>query len=236
MTTGSFLLTLRAIGETFAISAPTVVDSVRGRVSRRVCDERLWGWGRRVVSQADIELEVRGYDRVPANETFVIMSNHQSHYDVPVLYRAFPRTLRMVAKTELFRIPVFAAAMRAAEMIEVDRANASRARESLATARDRLRSGINVWIAPEGTRSPTGKLGSFKKGGFIIALETGSRILPVTIVGTHRVLPSTAVTVRKGQRVVVTFHPPIDPKDYGISRRDELVSAVRASIASALPA
>ena len=234
---GSFALSLLAIGETFVISAPTVYEALRGSpTSRARCSERLERWSKRIVRQAEIDLRVHGSEHLVAGETYVVMSNHQSLWDIPVLFRALPSLcLRMVAKTELFRIPVFGGALEVAEFIELDRGNKNRARQSLKVAQERFKSGISVWIAPEGTRSPTGKLGSFKKGGFILALEAGARILPVTLVGTGEVMPARATHTRKGKRVDAYIHAPIDAKPYGIERRDELVSVVKSAIESALP-
>src|SRR5690606_25848764 len=108
------------MAETLAISAPTLVEAMVGRVRRPVCDERLDRWSRRLLQQAEVTLDVRGYERVPQDETFILMSNHRSLYDIPVLFQAFPRTLRMVAKSELFRVPIWGPAMRVAGFIEVD--------------------------------------------------------------------------------------------------------------------
>ncbi|GAC1352053.1 MAG: hypothetical protein NVS3B20_14720 [Polyangiales bacterium] len=230
----SFLTALRAVGETLAISAHTVAESFLGQVTREKCSARLAAWAVRVVDQAEIDLEVHGLENIPQGEAFVVMSNHQSHYDVPLMYRTFPGHLRMVAKSELFRIPIFTAAMRAAEMIELDRKDSAKAKASLVVARERLRSGINVWIAPEGTRGVNEELRPFKKGGFILAFETQTRILPVSISGTRNVLPVHTTRIRKGHHVVVRYHQPIDPQSFGVSRREDLVKAVRASIASGL--
>lgn len=232
---GSYALSLRAVAETLRTAVPTMLDGVLGRSRRPRCDERIGAWAARLLALAEVDLQVHGLDRIPSDETFVVMSNHQSHYDVPVLFRAFPRTLRMIAKKELYAIPIFGRAMRAAEFIEVDRRDHERAKLSIAKAAARLRSGINVWIAPEGTRSADGALGPFKKGGFVLALDTRTRILPVTIVGTRDVVPAHDKRIRRGHRVDVTFHPPIDPARFGWERRDELVDRVRVAIAGALP-
>lgn len=227
---GSVPLALSAVFETLRISLPTVVDAARGRLTRDACDARLAGWSARVVSRAAIDLRVHG--ALPAaGEAFVVMSNHQSHFDIPCIYRAFPRSLRMVAKTELFRIPLFGRAMRAAEFVEVDRGDRAQARASLTRAGESLRDGINVWIAPEGTRSVTGALGPFKKGGFVLAEGAGVRILPVTVSGTRDVLPVHERGVHTGRRVDVTFHAPVGTTE----GREATMAAVRAAIASALP-
>jgi 1-acyl-sn-glycerol-3-phosphate acyltransferase len=231
---GSFRLTLRVFAETLRSAVPTVIEGVLGR-GRAACDARIATWSSRLLRLAGIELHVHGLERVPADETFVLMSNHQSHYDVPVLFQAFPRTLRMVAKKELYSIPVFGKALRVGEFVEVDRADHGRAVASMQVAAERIRSGINVWIAPEGTRSTDGALAPFKKGGFVLALDTRTRILPVTVVGTRAVVPAHSLRIRRGQRVDVTFHAPIDPSRYGWDRRDELVDAVRRAIAGGLP-
>jgi 1-acyl-sn-glycerol-3-phosphate acyltransferase len=235
MAAGSIPLAVLAAAETMRISVPTVLDAALGRLRRETIDRRLESWSQRIVREAAVELEVHGAEHARSDETFVVMSNHQSHFDIPILYRVFPGCMRMVAKTELYRIPIFGTAVRAAEMIEVDRSNHERAKQSIAHARERLASGINVWIAPEGTRSTTGKLGPFKKGGFILALETGARILPITIEGTRHILPPHTARVRAGQHVRVDFHPPIDPAPFGMDRRDALVAEVREAIESALP-
>ena len=97
-----------------------------------------------------------------------------------------------------------------------------------------LRDGTRVWIAPEGTRSDTGRLGRFKSGGFRMALDTGYRILPVAINGTRHVLPARTAVVKRGAKVEVSILPPIDPKAYGMERRKDLMRDVRRVIATAL--
>jgi 1-acyl-sn-glycerol-3-phosphate acyltransferase len=225
-----------AIAETLRSSVSILTDSLRGRLTREACDRRIAEWSGRLVREAAVELDVSGQEHVPGDgETFVVMSNHQSNFDIPVLFQVFPGCMRMLAKSELYRIPVFGNAVRAAEFVEVDRQNPERARQSIEVAKQRLKSGIHIWVAPEGTRSSTGRLGPFKKGGFVLALDTGARILPITLEGTRRVQPPHTKRVHPHQRVTVRFHPPIDAASYGYERRDELVAAVRSAIASALP-
>jgi 1-acyl-sn-glycerol-3-phosphate acyltransferase len=158
------------------------------------------------------------------------MSNHQSLYDIPVIFQTLNLRVRMVAKTELFKVPVWAQAMRAAGFVEVDRKNRHRALESLENAKRALESGTSIWIAPEGTRSDTGELLPFKKGGFHLALGTGARILPVSIDGTRNALVARGFNVKNGASVKVTVHPPVDPKDWGRERRQELIEHVRQLI------
>ncbi len=225
----------RAIVETAKISVPTVADSAIGRITTSACDERLDRWSRRLLDQARIQLHAYDVDSVPADEAFVVMSNHQSLYDIPVIFQSLGRRVRMVAKTELFRVPVWSTAMRAAGFVEVDRRDRRQAIESLRHAKTALAQGTSIWIAPEGTRSRTGKLLPFKKGGFHLALETGARILPVTIVGTRDVLLADGWTVHPGGTVQLYVGQPVDPKEFGTEQKEALVEEVRARITRRLP-
>ena len=225
----------RAIVETAIISVPTVVESAMGRVSSEACDKRLDSWSRRLLEQAQVSVSAVGLENAPEGETFVVMSNHQSLYDIPVIFQVLKRRVRMVAKTELFRVPVWAGAMRAAGFVEVDRQNRERAIASLRRAKQALESGTSIWIAPEGTRSDSGRLAPFKQGGFHLALETGARILPVAIDGTRNVLLARGRTVHNGCSVKVTICEPVDAAVYGRKQKNELCEVVRKSIAAHLP-
>jgi 1-acyl-sn-glycerol-3-phosphate acyltransferase len=230
----SLLISLAGAIETLAISAPTVVDSILGRVTVERCDARLKSWAKRLLDQAHVARTVRNVEHAGTSEVFIVMSNHRSLYDVPLLIESFPRTLRMVTKRELFRVPIWGPAMREAGFIEIDRNNKKRASQGIEVAKARLTQGINVWIAPEGTRSRTGELGKFKMGGFRLALDTGLRILPVAIRGTENVLPADGILVHRGASVELEFAPPIDPAPFSNGSRTELMGLVREAIASRL--
>jgi len=226
---------VHAVVETGRISAPTLFESAFGRLDRAVCDARLEQWSARILERARIELLTAGLEHAPPGEALVVMSNHQSLYDIPVLYRALRRPLRMVAKNDLFRVPVWGSAMRRAGFVEINRKDRARAIESLSAAARALADGLSIWIAPEGTRSEDGRLGPFKRGGFHLAEDAGARILPVTVIGTQKVLAPHSREVHDGVTVSVVLHPPIDPKEFGPEHRDELMESVRTAIASALP-
>lgn len=213
-------------------SVPTVVDAFRGRLRRDVVDERIMRFARNVVTAADIRIDVQGAENVPDGQAFVFMSNHQSHLDVPILYWSLPvKTLRMVAKTELFRVPIWGQAMRAGGMIEVDRSNREQAIASLMRAGDAIAEGVSIYIAPEGTRSRTGKLGPLKKGGFHLALETETPIVPVAISGSFDILPPETLRMRRGVEVDVTIGAPIDVTGRDIpSLMDEIEQFFKAHV------
>jgi 1-acyl-sn-glycerol-3-phosphate acyltransferase len=234
----SLLLSLRNVYETLYVSAPTIVDAVRGTVSREVFDQRLESWASRVVANTEMMITVHGREHIEPGRTYLIMSNHQSHYDVAVIYYILGGSIRMVAKRELFKLPLFGRAMQIAGFISVDRQNTKSAIASLDDAKAKLASGVPMWIAPEGTRSESGDLLPFKKGGFVLSLATGTPILPVTIRGTKEVLRAKDLRSRRGIHVFVTIHPPIDPTRFAEMEpkvaRDRLTDEVRHAIASGL--
>ncbi|SRR5579883_2836440 len=230
-------LSLRNIYETLAVSFPTVVDALRGRVTKQLCDDRLAHWAEAVIANARIAIEVTGREHLEPGQTYLVMSNHQSLYDIPVLFRAIGPNVRMITKRELFEVPIFGGALQAAGFIAIDRRDRNAAIRSLDRARDLLAGGTHVWIAPEGTRSRTGELLPFKKGAFYLALEAGLPILPVTLRGTRDALPAKGVRSSAGARVRVTIHPRVDPRPYaarGKRGRQELMDDVRRRLESAV--
>lgn len=225
-------LSLYTVYQVARITAPTVAEAMVGRGSRAEHDRRLHEFARRVVARARIQLTVEGAEKVPLDRAFVYMSNHQSHIDIPVLYATVPSpSLRMVAKTELFRIPGFGRAMRVAEFVEVDRADRTRAVDSLRRAGEIVASGVSLWIAPEGHRSRDGALGPLKKGGFHLARDTGTAILPVALSGTRDVLPPDTTRMKRDVPVRVVFGAPIETAGRPIP---DLMAAVRAFLESHL--
>jgi 1-acyl-sn-glycerol-3-phosphate acyltransferase len=222
--------------ETVKICVPTIVDGWLGRVDARVCDQRLDRWSRGLLRIAKVNVLTVGREHITPGESYVVMSNHQSHFDIPVIFQALGIPMRMVAKKELFRIPVMGPAMRYSGFVEVDRARSTRAMRSLSAARERLNQDrTSVWIAPEGTRSTTGELGKFKRGGFHLAIDAGLRILPVVVDGSLRIHRAGETHVHKHQTVGVTIRPPIDAPGFGRARTEGLIEAVRATIVEALP-
>jgi 1-acyl-sn-glycerol-3-phosphate acyltransferase len=234
----SLLLSVAAMYETFLISFPTVVDGALRRVDKDVCDARLDGWSKKIVAHAQMEVEVVGRENLIPGQTYLVMSNHQSHYDIPVMFYVIGPNLRMITKTELFRVPIWGPAMRESGFIAIDRSNRHRALESLEIAKQKLASGVHIWIAPEGTRSRTGELLPFKKGGFALSLEAGLPILPVAIKGTRDALRADGVRSTHGAKVRVTLFPHVDPKTYASLEpkvaREKLMADVRRTIESGL--
>jgi 1-acyl-sn-glycerol-3-phosphate acyltransferase len=217
--------TIRVLAEMARVTAPSVVDLARGRLDRSVVDERAREFGRRVVEVLDIELVVEGREHIEPERAHIFMSNHQSHLDVPILYAALPaRTLRMITKADLFRIPVWGPGLRQAEFIVIDPRNRDRAVEAIRSAAALIRDGVSVWIAPEGARTRDGMVLPLQKSGFHLALGTRAPIVPVAIRGTFDILPPGATAMRRGREVVVTIGEPILLDGRGVPALMEAVS------------
>ena len=221
----SLLDSIRVLGAMARVTAPTIVDIARGSLPRHSVDERARWFGRRVVELLDVRLTSRGAERVPADRAYIYMSNHQSHLDIPMLYATLPSpTIRMLGKTELFKIPIWGQGLRAAEFVEVDRSNHQRAMASIDHAAKLVRDGVSIYLAPEGTRSRDGRIGKLKKGGFHLALATGAPIVPVAIRGTIEILPRGGKVMQTGRPVEVTIGAPIPVADRSL---EELMAEVR---------
>jgi 1-acyl-sn-glycerol-3-phosphate acyltransferase len=206
----SYGATVFALYKTLAISVPTFADALFGRMTLERGDARLRDWSNSIVRHADVDLTVEGLANVPRDRACIYMSNHQSHLDIPILYSIFPGTLRMVAKAELFKVPIWGRAMKEAGFVRVTRSgDRAQAVAAMRECADAIARGVNVWIAPEGTRSIDGKLGKFKKGGFILARDTGADIVPIAIDGSRDILPKNTKIIQRGARVRVAFGRPI---------------------------
>ena len=184
------------------------------------------------VRVAGVKVKVVGLDSLDAAATYIFMSNHVSNLDPPILVPVIPRRTSVLVKKELFRVPILSRAMRLASLVPVERSNRDAAIASLRAASAVLARGIPMTIFVEGTRSFDGRLLPFKKGPFYLAMESGVPVVPVTIVGTHHILPKRRFSIRAGT-VTVVFHSPLNPQQF--SDRDALLAAVRDSIESALP-
>lgn len=187
-------------------------------------------WAARI---AGARIKLVGFDKIDPAGTYIFMSNHVSNLDPPILVPLIPRRTSVLAKREIWRIPILGKALDLAEIVPVERSNRDAALQSIRRAGEVMRHGINMTIYPEGTRSPDGRLLPFKKGPFHLAWETRFPVVPVTILGTQEMLPKGSNIVKSGTATLV-FHPPIDPKRF--STREELMEAVRQAINSALPA
>jgi 1-acyl-sn-glycerol-3-phosphate acyltransferase len=182
---------------------------------------------------AGSRVEVLGRERLQSTGNTIVMANHTSFLDAPILASLIPAEFKVVAKVEIFRIPFFGRCLRFAGFIAVDRSNREQATEAIQKAVASLQAGNCFLIFPEGTRSPDGTLGPFKKGAFHVALDARSRIVPVAVTGAAELMPKGAFRVRPGT-VTVQILDPIEAGRYSYDSRDRLIEDVRGRIAAAL--
>jgi 1-acyl-sn-glycerol-3-phosphate acyltransferase len=185
------------------------------------------------VRLAGVRIRTHGLEKLDAARTYIYMSNHVSNLDPPIMLPLVPRRTSVMAKKELFSYPLLGRIMLMGSLVPVDRENRKAGIAAVRAASDVIRKGINMFIYIEGGRSFDGKLLPFKKGPFYLAQECQVPVVPVTIAGTHYVMPKARFAVKPGQ-VDVIFHDPIEPKDFG--SREELMAKVRVAINSGLPA
>jgi len=201
--------------------------------NRQHMDKRIGIWNHNMLNIVKTKFQVFN----PYNFTFtddrayIIMSNHLSLYDIPLIFATFPgASVRMIAKKELFSIPVFGWGIKAGECISIDRNNHRQALRDLETAKQKMLSGIKIWIGPEGSRSRTGKMGPFKKGGFKLALSAKAIIVPVAIIGSDKILPAGTFDFGVGESIQMHICQPVDTSNYSLKELPELMQVVREQI------
>ncbi len=194
---------------------------------------RIFMWGAsRGVRLVGIRATAIGLDKLDPARTYIYMSNHVSNIDPPLTVPLLPKRTSVLVKKELFKVPLLAKAMRLGSMVPVDRGNRDAGIEAVRAARVVVQQGINMTIYVEGHRSTDGKLLPFKKGPFYLAMECNVPVVPVTISGTHYIMPKGRFAIKPG-KVEVIFHDPIEPQDFG--SRENLMEKVRRAIDNGLP-
>jgi 1-acyl-sn-glycerol-3-phosphate acyltransferase len=191
----------------------------------------MWGaWTG--VRLAGVRVKAVGLEQLNGGRTYIFMSNHVSNIDPPLLIPLIPGRTSVMAKHELFSYPILGKAMRMASLVPVDRGDRDAGIAAVRAAEQVVKQGIHMTIYVEGHRSFDGKLLPFKKGPFYLAEQCAVPVVPVTIVGTHYVMPKGRFAIKPGL-VTVIFHKPIEPCQFG--NREELTENVRAAIHRGLP-
>jgi 1-acyl-sn-glycerol-3-phosphate acyltransferase len=191
----------------------------------------MWGaWTG--VRLAGVRVKTVGMEQLDGNRTYVFMSNHVSNIDPPLLLPLIPGRTSVMAKQELFSYPILGKTMRMGSLVPVDRGNRDAGIAAVRAAEEVVKRGIHMTIYVEGHRSFDGKLLPFKKGPFYLAEQCQVPVVPVTISGSHSVMPKGRFSIKPGL-VTVIFHKPIEPSEFG--SREELMQKVRAAINSGLP-
>ena len=191
-----------------------------------------WGiiWGRGILLLTGLKIKVHGSEHIPERSAVYVV-NHQSNFDIPILYAGLPLQFRWMAKQELFNIPLFGPAMRRCGYIPIDRSDRRKAMQSMNEAAKQIRDGASVIIFPEGTRSPDGQLQEFKKGGFLIAVKAQVPVVPVAIKGSFNVMSKNSLRIHGGD-IEVEIFPPIETAGMKNAETEQLMEKVRQPISA----
>lgn len=190
-------------------------------------------WGRMWCVLAGVKVEVRGRENIDRHTSYVFVANHQGAYDIFSIYGYLHHDFRWMMKQSLRRIPFVGFSCKVSGQIFVDNSSPSAIRHTMQAAEKQLAGGRSLVVFPEGARTPDGKLHAFKRGAYMLAVEFGMPVVPITIDGAYHVMPRTAWLPRPG-RILLTIHRPIEAGSDGHNLQP-LIADTRAAIASALP-
>jgi 1-acyl-sn-glycerol-3-phosphate acyltransferase len=190
-------------------------------------------WARSISFLTPLSVRVKGREHIDPLQSYVIISNHQSIYDIFILYGWLGVDFKWVMKKEIRKFPIVGISCEKIGHIFIDRSNREAAVASLQAARSRISNGTSIIFFPEGTRSTKTTLREFKKGAFKTALQFQLPILPITIKGSQRILPTQTLDLLPG-RVEMIIHPPIDIAKYKDDELPVLLTTARVIIQSAL--
>jgi 1-acyl-sn-glycerol-3-phosphate acyltransferase len=188
-----------------AISIASSVFDRRGYTAHTCA--RAWSW--LILKTTGVRVQVEGLERVRLGTTYIFVSNHQSIYDIPVIFASLPFQLRIIAKESLARFPVLGWHLRRGGHLFVDRQHPDRA-GILKRWRALVSEGLSLIIFAEGTRSSDGRVARFKAGSFLLAIEAGLPVVPVAVIGTRAVMPKGRLRTEPAD-VAVIVHDPIQP-------------------------
>ena len=183
-------------------------------------------WSRLILWTSGVQLKVSGLENVKSGQTYVLCANHQSHMDIPIMLVALPFQFRFASKKEWFGVPFLGWHLRRSGHVSIDRGNPRAAIASLRKAADTIRAGTPVLIFPEGGTSRDGAIKPFKGGGFMLATRSAAAAVPITIIGSRRILVPKTYYVHSGV-VEVKIGIPVSPE--GLSN-SELAKRVRDEI------
>ena len=206
-----------------------IAISIKDPKGRRVHAYCAVPWSKSILWVCGIKIRVLGLENLEPETPRIYMVNHQSYFDIFTLLANLPVQFKFVLKQELMRVPFLGPAMRRAKYVGIDRDDPRKAIKSMNQAADRFREGASILIFPEGTRSPDGRLQPFKPGGFHLALKIKGDIVPVSIVGTHRIVPKGSLRIEKGEATMV-IGKPILIKDYSKKTMDQLMERVHQAM------
>ena len=219
---------LMAIGTCVTISLFALCNLVRPGSGEFLA--RIWSWYHALITP--MWVSVKGRENITPGQSYVIVANHVSQYDIFVVYGWIGTPFKWVMKQELRKVPIIGYFCRKMDHIFIDRSNPAKAVASINAAKHQITGGTSIFFFPEGTRSKTGRMGRFKKGAFRMALDLNLPILPVTIKGTGNILPAKTLDLFPGKAKMI-IHPPVSVEGYNEKSMDTLMDRIRSIIESA---
>ena len=202
-----------------------------------IAGEGKWGYypgrvlGRIMCTLALTRVKIIGNENIDPNKSYIFVANHQSMFDIFLVYGYLNAKFKWIMKQEIRNRPLLGKACESMGHIFVDRSNPMRAQKSLKEAEQRLLQGHNsIFLFPEGTRSANGKVGRFKRGAFTIARDLHFPIIPVSISGAHNVLPKGGWYITPGT-ITMTIHQSIDTTNLNDDNLNEMIDNVKDIVA-----
>ena len=221
-----------AVGSSAVVGPIVIALSLsRGRPERP--DPLIRAWCNAVLGAAAVREDVAGLENLPPG-TCVLVCNHQSNFDAPFVFARLPKHVRFVAKQELYRIPIFGAAIKAMGNIRVERTGSDGDRKRIEAAIEQVRTRTSILFFAEGTRSTDGKLRSFKKGAAVLAIDAQVPLVPVAVAGAHEITPKGGLWVHSGRPLVLRVGKPIPTTGLGRGDRDTLTRQAHDAVAALL--
>ena len=194
------------------------------------CDKAARGWAQNILWASNVQVKIEGLENLQTDEPQIVVSNHQSWFDVFALAAHLPVRYRFVAKKELGTVPIFGKAWKSCGHVSVDRGNREAAIASLDQAwREIHEEKLTMVLFPEGTRSPDGRLQRFKKGAFVLAIQGQVPLVPVAVVGSRDVMPKGRLRVKSGP-ITLRIGTPIPTAGSTIRDRNRLLDASKDAI------
>ena len=192
-------------------------------------------WSKTLIKLAGVKVQVNGIENIPKSNQIIFIANHQSLFDIPLLYAFIPKRFCIMAKKSLFQIPIFGWHLYLTKNIPIDRSNPVKAAQGFLSAAKTLQQNNSLLLFPEGTRSHAKELLPFKKGAFMLVKKTNAVLLPVIIEGSGSILHKGSLSVKKGL-VSIFYLKSIDPEIIKKYTAEELSSYVQALFNQAIAA
>lgn len=190
----------------------------------------IYNWADKLLKSSKINLIIEGENNILSNKSYIIISNHASLFDIPILIKVFHGNLIIMYKKELEKVPVFGWGLKVSPLVAVARQEPRNAMASIDETVKSLNKDISTLVFPEGTRSIDGKVGEFKRGAFMIATKSEKPILPISIIGSAKILQTGRYYFNEGN-VIVNIHQEINvDKDIDRNAERELIGKINKII------